>query len=265
MLWRYIPYETKDPYWNMAIDEAILIAHRENRVPPTLRFYGWSPATLSIGYFQRSYRQIDHDNIKKCNLGFVRRITGGRAVFHDRELTYSVILSEKNELVSSSVQETYRKLNQAFTAGLENLKLSLTTETPNYLENNTSAACFDAPGSGEFLIEGRKAIGSAQTRQQGVLLQHGSILLDFDWETFDKIFLFPNEESKAQLKSRMGTLSQLLKRDVNLDETIRAIYYGFEEGLGITFQKDNLTAYEYDLAKKLVAEKYRTEAWNFKR
>lgn len=265
MQWRYIPYEINDPYWNMAIDEAILIAHSENRVPPTLRFYGWNPATLSIGYFQRFDRQIDHTNIKKLNLGFVRRMTGGRAVFHDRELTYSVVLAERNELVSSSVKETYRLLNQAFTAGIHKLRLVVDQKSPKYSQDNSSAACFDAPGSGEFLIEGRKAIGSAQTRKQGVLLQHGSILLDFDWNTFGKIFSFPTEESRKQLEKKMGTFSQLLKRDVNVGEAVHAIYEGFQEGLGVTFQQDHLSEYEYELAKQLVTNKYRTEAWNYNR
>jgi lipoyl(octanoyl) transferase len=265
MFWRYIPYEIGDPHWNMAIDEAILIAHGENLVPPTLRFYGWKPATLSIGYFQRADRQIDHDKIQELKLGFVRRMTGGRAVFHDRELTYSIVLSEKSSLVTSSIQETYRKINQAFTTGIHNLKLMIDEESKTFSQDISSAACFDAPGSGEFLIDGRKAIGSAQTRKHGVLLQHGSILLDFDWKTFGDIFLFPTEDSRIQLEKRMGTFSQLLKREVSLDEAINAIYHGFQDGLGIHFQRDTLSSYEYQLAERLVAEKYSNVKWTYKR
>ncbi len=264
MNWRFIPYHTYDSYMNMAIDEAMLIAHSEGRVPPTLRFYGWQPATLSIGYFQRANREIDRSKVEELGLRFVRRMTGGRAVFHDQELTYSVVISEANPTISNSILDTYRKLNEALEAGLAKLGLQIENTTSNH-EANSTAACFDAPGEREFLVEGRKIIGSAQTRQRGVLLQHGSVLVDLDFPTLFQIFRFPTEKIKTNFQGSVGTLTQLLGRSVSLDEVIEAFYYGFEKGLAIDFEQSTLTNYELELAKQLVAEKYSQAEWNLKR
>jgi lipoate-protein ligase A len=265
MKWRYISYEIGNPYWNMAVDEAILQAHSKDLVPPTLRFYGWNPATLSIGYFQHAKKHIDHETRKKRNFGFVRRLTGGRAVFHDQELTYSVVVSEKHHLVSSSVKGTYRKINRALELGVNRLMLQVDHATNGNQTDFSSAACFDAAGTEEFLVEGRKVIGSAQTRQQGVLLQHGSILIDFDWQAFYDIFSFPSEQSQNKFQENLGTLSQLCKREVTINEVIYAMLTGFEQGLAISLEEQKLTSYETDLAKQLVETRYSTSAWNEKR
>ncbi|MCK9910273.1 hypothetical protein MXD81_14100, partial [Microbacteriaceae bacterium K1510] len=109
--WRYILTEAMSPAMNMAVDEAILITHSEGKVPPTVRFYTWDPATLSIGYFQKSEKEIDLDAVRHNGLGFVRRPTGGRAVLHDKELTYSVIVSENHPQMPSSVTEAYKVIS----------------------------------------------------------------------------------------------------------------------------------------------------------
>lgn len=264
MNWRYIPYQSYDSYFNMAIDEAILIAHSEGKAPPTLRFYGWQPATLSIGYFQRADREIDRAKVAELGLGFVRRITGGRAVFHDQELTYSIIVSESDATISPSIQETYQKLSVALALGLARLGLHVDKSSTIH-ETNSSVACFDAPGELEFLVQGRKVIGSAQTRQRGVLLQHGSILLDLDWTTVFQIFRFPREKMKADFEKRVGTLTWLLARSIQLEEVTTAFYNGFKEGLSIHLEESTLTPYEWQLAENLVAEKYSKVEWNIKR
>jgi lipoate-protein ligase A len=264
MNWRYIPYHTYDSYMNMAIDEAMLIAHSEGKVPPTLRFYGWQPATLSIGYFQRAEREIDRAKVEELGLGFVRRMTGGRAVFHDQELTYSVVISEADPTISNSILDTYRNLNEALQIGLAELGLQVDNTATTH-ETNSTAACFDAPGEREFLVGGRKVIGSAQTRQRGVLLQHGSILLDLDFSTLFQIFRFPTEKIKTNFQDSVGTIAQLLGRSVALDDVIKAFFYGFEQGLVLNLQPETLTNYEIELANQLVAEKYSQVEWNLKR
>jgi lipoate-protein ligase A len=265
MNWRYILYHTYDPYWNMAIDEAMLIAHSEGKVPPTLRFYGWQPATLSIGYFQRADKAIDRAKVEELELGFVRRMTGGRAVFHDQELTYSVVISESNPAISHSVQATHRRLNVALQTGLEQLMLKIDDNSAQVYDANSSAACFDAPGESEFLIQSRKVIGSAQTRQRGVLLQHGSILLDLDFDTVFQIFRFPTEKVKNNFQKRVGTLAGLQEKLITLEKVIQAFYIGFQDGLHINFIEEPLTSYEWQLAEQLVKEKYSRPEWNLKR
>lgn len=265
MNWRYILYHTYDPYWNMAIDEAMLIAHSEGKVPPTLRFYGWQPATLSIGYFQRADKAIDRTKVEELELGFVRRMTGGRAVFHDQELTYSVVISESNPAISPSVHVTHNKLNMALKKGLEQLMLKIDDNSAEVYDTNSSVACFDAPGESEFLIQSRKVIGSAQTRQRGVLLQHGSILLDMDFDTVFQIFRFPTEKVKNNFQNRVGTLAGLQEKSITLEKVIQAFYIGFQDGLHINFIEEPLTSYEWQLAEQLVKEKYSRPEWNLKR
>jgi lipoate-protein ligase A len=120
--WRYIHTGNRSPAANMAIDEAILTAHSEGKVPPTVRFYGWSPATLSIGYFQKA-QEVDFEALRSEGIGFVRRPTGGRAVLHDKELTYSIIVSECYPGIPRNVTEAYRVLSEGLLQGFRALGL----------------------------------------------------------------------------------------------------------------------------------------------
>ena len=104
-VWRFIDSGNCSPAFNMALDEALLEWHSEGKIPPTIRFYGWNPPTLSIGYFQKVEKEIDMEAVKKYGLGFVRRPTGGRGVLHDQELTYSVIVSESHPAMPQTVTE----------------------------------------------------------------------------------------------------------------------------------------------------------------
>src|SRR5699024_3640332 len=184
--WRLLHTGWRSSAENMAIDEAILIAHSEGKTPPTIRFYGWDPATLSIGYFQKVDKELDMDRLRKRKLGIVRRPTGGRAVLHDQEMTYSVIVGEDYPGMPTSVTDSYRVLSQGLLEGFRKLDLSAemvpleTEEEKEKYASMGSAACFDSPSNYELVVEGRKVAGSAQTRQRGVILQHGSILLDMD-------------------------------------------------------------------------------------
>ncbi|MEJ9270000.1 lipoate--protein ligase family protein, partial [Bacillus thuringiensis] len=180
--WRFIDSGDRDPAYNMALDEALLNWHSEGLIPPTIRFYGWNPPTLSIGYFQKVEKEINMEMVEKHQLGFVRRPTGGRGVLHDKELTYSVIVTEEHPDMPASVTEAYRIISQGILEGFRDLGLDAyfavpkTEEEKNALKNPRSAVCFDAPSWYELVVEGRKVAGSAQTRQKGVILQHGSIV-----------------------------------------------------------------------------------------
>ena len=184
--WRFIDSNNRSPYYNMALDEALLEWHSKGEIPPTIRFYGWNPPTLSIGYFQKAEKEINFDKVKELGLGFVRRPTGGRGVLHDEELTYSVIVSEEYPNMPKTVTEAYRVISEGLLEGFRSLGLEAyfaiprSEEEKNSLKNPRSSVCFDAPSWYELVVEGRKIAGSAQTRQKGVILQHGSILLEID-------------------------------------------------------------------------------------
>lgn len=120
--WRLLKTGFADGATNMAIDEAILLAVAEGKAPPTLRFYGWEPPCLSIGYSQ-SMGEVDVDRCRKAGIGLVRRPTGGRAILHADELTYSVVAPQTEPRVAGGVIESYRRLSLGLVAGLRALSL----------------------------------------------------------------------------------------------------------------------------------------------
>ncbi|SFJ32261.1 lipoate-protein ligase A [Thermoflavimicrobium dichotomicum] len=267
--WRYIPYKKYSPAWNMAIDEAIMIAHREGKVPPTLRFYGWNPASLTIGYFQKVEKEVDREELYKRGLGFVRRMTGGRAVLHDQELTYSVVVSEGHPMIPSTVSESYRVISQGLVAGFQELGMDAYMSLPKKRPTMTSAACFDSPSDYELVLEGKKVAGSAQVRKHGIVLQHGSILLDLDIDLLFSVLRFPSERVRERLKAsfteKAVAINDLRSEKVTIKEVIAAFEKGFAKGMGIRLKKEALTPYEEELAHQLVEEKYGHDRWNLQR
>ena len=271
--WRLLRTGKRSGAENMAIDEAILIAGGEGKAPPTIRFYGWDPPTLSIGYFQRASREVDLARLKERGLGFVRRPTGGRAVLHDQELTYSVIVAEDVPGMPSSVIQSYRVISTGLLEGFRLLGLAaemVSLEGKSAQSGSPdSAACFDSPSWYELVVEGRKVAGSAQTRQRGMILQHGSILLDMDVELLFDVLRFPSERVKERMKrtflGKAAAINQLRRSPVTLKEAEEAFAEGFARGLGVRLVVGELTPYEQKLAKELAENRYAADEWNMRR
>lgn len=273
--WRLLNTGFSGPAWNMAVDEAILLSHSRGLVPPTVRFFGWNPPTLSIGYFQRATKEIDFDALREQGLGFVRRPTGGRAVLHDKELTYSVIVSEDHPMMPTSINESYRVLSMGLLEGFRELGLQAEMVTlgeeaeKKKYEGIGSSACFDSPSWYELVVEGRKIVGSAQTRQHHGILQHGSILLDLDIEQLFSVLLFSSERirtfMKDQFKEKAVSIKDVSGRLVSYEEAVQAFAAGFARGLGVNLVPSELTEEERELAEQLMREKYDTDSWNFKK
>ncbi|MGG3924652.1 biotin/lipoate A/B protein ligase family protein [Metabacillus fastidiosus] len=274
-VWRFIDSGQCSPAYNMALDEALLEWHSEGKIPPTIRFYGWDPPTLSVGYFQKVEKEINMEAVKKYGLGFVRRPTGGRGVLHDTELTYSVIVSEEHPEMPKTVTEAYRVISEGILEGFKNLGLDAyfaiprTEEEKQGLKNPRSAVCFDAPSWYELVVEGRKVAGSAQTRQKGVILQHGSILLDLNEDMLFDLFKYSNERVRERMqkafKNKAVAANELRDKPVTIDEARVAFKEGFEKGLDIELQEYFLTEEETEYVEKLAKEKYESDDWNFKR
>lgn len=255
----------------MAVDEAILLAHAAGLVPPTVRFYGWDPPTLSIGYFQRVDKDVDLHKLRQRGLGFVRRATGGRAVLHHQELTYSVIVSESHSLMPRSVVESYRVISNGLVEGFRRLGVHAQMvprgSRRQPLPPMVSAACFEAPSSYELVVEGKKIAGSAQLRQRGVILQHGSILQEMDVELLLDVLRFSSEEAREAMRKTLHEKAvpiHRLRSPVTWDEMVEAFAAGFEQGLGIRLVAGELTAEEKRLAEEL-ARRYASDEWNFLR
>lgn len=273
-IWRLLSTGHSSAAENMAIDEAVLIAHSRGLVPPTVRFYGWQIPTLSIGYFQK-ISDVDFDTLHEKRLGFVRRPTGGRAVLHDQEVTYSVVVSELHPEMPSSVNESYRVLSSGLLEGFRNLGLqaemvSLASEDEKRkYESAGTAACFDSPSWYELVVEGRKVTGSAQTRQNGVILQHGSILLDLDADLLFSVLRFSSDKLRDRMKriflEKAVSIKQISGKLFSFAESEEAFRKGFEKALSIRLEPSELTKEEHEIVDELIRTKYGTADWNEKR
>jgi lipoyl(octanoyl) transferase len=273
--WRFIDSGNCSPSYNMALDEALLDWHSEGKIPPTIRFYGWDPATLSVGYFQKVEKEINMEAVKEHGLGFVRRPTGGRGVLHDEELTYSVIVSEDHPEMPKTVTEAYRVISEGILKGFQGLGLEAyfavpkTPEEREGLKNPRSAVCFDAPSWYELVVEGRKVAGSAQTRQKGVILQHGSILLDLDEDKLFSLFKYPSERVKERMqkafKNKAVAMNEISAERITMDMAREAFKKGFEEGLNINLEPYVLSDEETQYVENLAKTRYESDEWNFKR
>ena len=272
--WNFINTGSHDPYYNMAMDEALLNFVSRGEIDPVVRFYTWNPATLSVGYFQRLKKEIDIDKVKEKGFGLIRRQTGGRGVLHDKELTYSVIVPESHTNMPSTITEAYRVISEGLLEGFKLLgfdayfAIPRSKEEREKLKQPRSAVCFDAPSWYELVVEGRKIAGSAQTRQKGVILQHGSLLQDVDVDELFDMFIFKNDRLKEKMKKafvdKAVAINDISDRHISIEEMEKAFEEGFKKGLNIEFKPLSLT--ENQLAEvKVLEEKYRSEEWLYKK
>lgn len=274
---RLLPPATGSPAWNMAVDEAILREVGGGRTLPTLRFYRWNPATLSVGRFQPVRGQVRLEALARRGLGLVRRPTGGRAVLHDDEVTYAIVLPEAAGL-PQSVTEAYRLLSTGLAEGLRILGV-----TPEFLKparpprlgpalpageapahpgiRELSSLCFEAPSWYELAAAGKKLVGSAQLRRFGGLLQHGSLPLRIDRGLVGRL-MEGTVESQRVLQAATS-LEEALGRPVLFEEAAAALQEGLARALGWRLEPGGLSPEEEALAHRLEAEKYGTDLWTF--
>lgn len=272
--WHFMNTGSHHPYYNMALDEALLNFVSRGEIDPVVRFYTWNPPTLSIGYFQRLSKEIDIEKVKEKGYGLVRRQTGGRGVLHDKELTYSVIVPEAHPDMPQTVTEAYRVISGGLLEGFKSLGFDAHFAVPRSKEEREklkqprSSVCFDAPSWYELVVEGKKIAGSAQTRQKGVILQHGSILQDVDIDDLFDMFIFKNERLKAKMKEafveKAVAINDLSNETITLAQMEVAFKEGFRKALDIEFKPLELTVAQQDEVKAL-EEKYRSEAFLYRK
>ncbi|MEC5424558.1 lipoate--protein ligase family protein [Virgibacillus sp. C22-A2] len=259
--WGFLDTGFHDAATNMALDEALLNWHREGRIPPTLRFYRWSSPSLSVGHFQKTEGKIDLQALEAHNGQFVRRLTGGSAVLHDDELTYSIVISEQHPGIPRSIREAYHVLSRGILEGYKNLGIQATYAIPSGKpDKNETAVCFEKTAFYELTVDDKKISGNAQTRRNGVLLQHGSIPLHINDEMLFDLFIFPSEKIKQRKRKeffqKASTINQLTGRPVPFDEVKTAFRKGFENGLDVTLQPISLTPDQWEEVYELASSKY---------
>ncbi len=255
--WRLLKLEVREAFTNMAVDEAILRARIEENVPNTIRFYRWKPSAVSIGRFQDIFQEVYVKNCEKHGVDVVRRISGGGAVYHDYsgEITYSVVVSEK-DLRSEDVVAAYHLICNCLVEAAKTLgvRADFNLGDPKRCPNVT--------------ISRRKISGSAQSRKRGVLLQHGSFLLNVDLEKMFTFLRVPWAQTITDVlniaRKRLTSIKQELGSTVSTDEACQALVTGFQRALKIQLTEGELTSYEQSLAEKLRREKFVTDKWNLK-
>jgi len=244
--------------WNMAVDDALAESVRQGG-PPVLRVYRWSPPCLSLGRNQPS-DGYDRDEIRRRGMDVVRRPTGGRAVLHHRELTYSVAARDD---ALGTLRQAYTAINRALVAGLRALGVDarLQPAGPERAPLPSLAPCFEQPVEGEVTAGGRKLVGSAQRREAGVMLQHGSLPLHDDQSAVPGLML-PGAAVIAA--DPPATLAGLLGREPGWDEMVDALARGWAEALGAVLEPGDLTG---DEAARAMARRARYEdpAWTWHR
>jgi lipoate-protein ligase A len=254
--WRFIPLETRNGFWNMALDEALLNSIVERKSPNTLRFYKWNPSTASIGRNQSLTAEIDMDFAKKEGFGVVRRITGGGAVFHDSqgEITYSIICSIKflEDLKAVTILDQFEIITKGIIEALTLYGL------------DSKKGIVHCPA---LFLDGKKFSGNAQVRRKGYLLQHGTVLLEIDPELMYSILKAPVNVKKSRMVQSVrakciGIRDQLKRYDEY--NFIKSLKDGFEKILNIKLEEGYFSDYELKLAKRLVEEKYSNLKWLLK-
>lgn len=266
MIWRLLNYRSCSASENMAIDEAVLLETIHHNKPPTLRFYGWSRPAVSIGYFQELTKEINDDRCRLSDVKVVRRITGGKAVYHRDEITYSVVAGSSTGLFPDDIARTYRIISLCLLRGLSNLgiraKLAETASIGVDRKPDLDACCFSVPAGNELMVDGRKICGSAQTRTRGGFIQHGSLLMTFDpVETADMILSSDAPDCHAKLRKSVTAVNELLPSPVSAETLCFALKKGFVDELGIDMTEGTLTPAEKALSRRLV-KKYESDAWN---
>ncbi len=263
--YRFLNTGKQEAALNMAIDEAILIHHIRGEVPPTLRVFNWCQPSISLGRFQSIEREIASDVCQRLHIELVRRPTGGRAVYHRDEFTYSIVIG-KREGVPAGVVAAYAYLAQGLLAALQNLGVQAIL-SDEHVSKHPSAACFASSTQADLTASGFKLVGSAQVWKDESLLQQGSLPLADHATEFFSMLRYPTEAARAEALALYREKTTPLHTFVGAgwDDAATAFREGFSAALDATFEPGTLTPSEWDLAHQLVEEKYSKLEWRQER
>jgi len=266
--WRLIITSPAEGGWNMALDEALQISIGRHEEKPALRLFSWAPPCVSLGYAQ-PISDIDLNALNTYGYGIVRRPTGGRAVLHIDELTYSVIAPDEEPRVQGSIIESYRRLSGALLHALHLLGINARADSEYALPQDAqkkAPVCFEVPSNYEIVVGEKKIIGSAQARRHRAVLQHGSLPLYGDITRIVDVMTFPDEENREKVRARLQehavNVSAVLNRVISWQTAANAFAQAFSEVLNIQFIACQPTEEELIQAELLHKEKYGTKTWN---
>lgn len=272
-LWRLILTEPAHGAWNMALDEALLEGMRKKDALPILRLFAWEPPCLSLGVAQ-PVADVNQEALRQRGWELVRRPTGGRAILHTDELTYSVIGPQSEARLAGSVLESYQRLAQALLEALHLLQVPARSDADPVLPEGSDPkgpVCFEVPSNYEITVNGKKLIGSAQARRKEGVLQHGSLPLYGDLRRITQVLQFDSTGDLAGGASQTSAAERLLERattveaclgyTVSWEDAAQAFVQAFQSALNLELKLSDLNDDELERADVLVREKYGHPSW----
>ena len=266
--WRVIYDKPRSGAENMAIDQAIMEAVGAENMPPTLRFYSWQPVCLSLGYAQ-SVKDVDLGRLQNNEWDLVRRPTGGKAILHTDELTYSVALPENHPIVRGGVIASYHRLSSALLAGLERLAVQADITSREEAGRATGAVCFEVPSDYEVTADGHKLIGSAQVRRQQTVLQHGTIPLYGDVGRICEVLDFTDDiarqTARDHVQQRATTIKRAVGHRIEWQTVANALHASFAETFNLDLVQGELSDAEWQHVAELIKTVYGFTGWTQKR
>jgi lipoyl(octanoyl) transferase len=265
--WRLILSPPLSGTQNMALDESLLISAAQKNKPPTLRLYSWEVPTLSLGYAQ-SIKDVNLNSLEKLGWELVRRPTGGRAILHTDELTYSVTASIDDPIMAGTLLESYQRISNALLLSLSILGINANADSiyPTHMTSfGEEPICFEVPSNYEITVAGKKLIGSAQARKNNGVLQHGSLPLDGDLARITRVLNYENEDkinkSQSALLAHAGTIASLTGLQISFDRAQKAFIEGFSKSLDISLTNSEPSKDELEIANELEKTKYDSPVW----
>lgn len=265
--WRLINSGFQTGAMNMALDEAFLHSVVTGNSLPILRFYRWSPATVTLGYAQSVVTDLDLDFCRQAGLDVVRRSTGGRAVLHDQEVTYSVIAPFNTNLFGNSVLDCYRVISEILQKTLMQFGLpaQLVPGKLRDAQQSIKAVCFSTPSQYELVINGRKVAGSAQKRHGQVFMQHGSIPIEMNLELLGRALKSDASISGVDSLNSVGWLNLWADNPLTVTDVELALADQFSRNLQLEWIHSEPTCSEWHDAVQMIAERFGQAEWNMKR
>ncbi len=249
MQFRILKTGYQNAAFNMALDEVLIERIALKKSLPALRFYGWSPKAISIGYFQSLEEEVDVEKSKNLNVDIVRRLTGGGAVFHDDEVTYSIHVPMDLNILPIQILPSYKKICEAIIEGLKFFDIQAQFAPLN-----------------DIVVDGQKISGNAQTRKKGIIMQHGTILKSVNVDEMFKLLKVPNEKLKGKLiddiKKRVSSIDNCVQKQISFEQIVEALKSGFEKKFpNINFVPSKLSVEEEKEVLNLMKEKYKKTTW----
>ena len=254
--WRLILSNKCNGYYNMAVDEALLLNYSHQKIP-TLRIYGWDKPFISLGYKQNPYEALNNLD----QIPFVRRMTGGSVILHHRELTYSIVCALGDLDLPKGVKESYKIICSFLKRfyGKLGFKAYFAKEVFSHSLGEYKNFCFSSQQEYDLVIKEKKIGGNAQRRRKDIIFQHGSIPEKIDFLKISNLI-----KDTVNLEQKVVDLHSVLTSPLDFSELAKLLSQSFQQTFGVELVEGGLSDSEERISNSLLKEKYVSDKWNLK-